>query len=192
MRSTEILVNMSSTCTIFHLASAASFIGLAWTVDTFCLSDDAESALCRDRPNFLTRHDIVELIPAAIMKRLSHPGDNAQIEGFQELFVHLNTDPRADKLRKLIVEYFNLSPILCRYLSQSSFRISCDMTHSASVHFGIAEYPGEEPLSFRGNTIDPSEPRASPSLFDDFILNHIDVSTSLSPELGSSAENLVR
>ena len=122
---------MSSTCTIFHLVSAASFIGLGWTLDTFSLSDDAESALCRDRPNFLMRHDIAKLIPAATMKRVSHPGDNAQIEGFQELFVHLNTDPRAERLRKLIVEYFNVSPILRSYLSQSSLRVSCNMTHSA-------------------------------------------------------------
>jgi len=156
---------MSSTCIISHLASSASLIGLGWTVDTFYLSDEAESALCRDRLNFLMRHDIVQLIPPAIMKRVSHPGDNAQIEGFQELFVHLNTDPRAERLRKLIVEYFNVSPILRPYLSQSSLRISCNMTHSASFNFGTAEYPGEEPLSFRGNvanTIDLSEPCAFP------------------------------
>jgi hypothetical protein len=86
-------------------------------MDTFYPSDEAESALCRDRPNFLTRHDIMQFIPPAIAKRVNHPGDIAQIEGFQELFIHLNTDPSAEKLRKLIVDYCNDSPILRPYLS---------------------------------------------------------------------------
>jgi len=145
-------------------------------MDTFYPIDEAESALCRDRPNFLTRHDIVQLIPPAITKRVNHPGDIAQIEGFQELFVHLNTDPSAEKLRKLVVNYFNGSPILRPYLSQSHrliYRTTRYTYHSVMSGIISAGHPGEETLPFRSGHV-------------------ADASTSLSPQLGSSAENLVR
>ena len=95
------------------------FDRLGWTADTFHDSDQAELALCRDRPNFLMRYDIVKLIPSAIAKHIYHPGDIAQIAGFQELFVHLNTNPDAEELRKLIVNYFNALLNLRCYLSKS-------------------------------------------------------------------------
>ena len=108
--------------------SPHSFNRLGWTADTFHDSDQAELALCRDRPNFLMGYDIVKLIPSAIAKHIHYPGDIAQIAGFQELFVHLNTNPDAEELRKLIVNYFNAPlnlrcylskphPLLCRYTS---------------------------------------------------------------------------
>jgi len=123
-------------------------------MDTFCSSGEAESALCRDRPNFLTRHDIVQFIPPAIAKRVNHPGDIAQIEGFQELFVHLNTDPSAEKLRKLVVDYFNGSPILRPYLSQSqslhvSYNTICLPLCHVWYHFGRTPWRGDTAISQR-------------------------------------------
>lgn len=67
--------------------------------------------------------------------RIVHSGDIAQIEGFRELFILLNTDPGADELRQLIVTYFNNSPSLQGHLGQSVFLISVtmrDMTHCNS------------------------------------------------------------
>jgi hypothetical protein len=103
---------------ILRWCSPLSFNRLSWTADTFHDSDQAELALCRNRPNFLRRDDIVKIIPSAIAKRIYHPGDIAQIAGFQELFVHLNTNPDAEELRRLIVNYFNASFDLRCYLSK--------------------------------------------------------------------------
>ena len=144
-------------------------------MDTFYSSDEAESALCRDRPNFLTRHDIVQFIPPAIAKRVNHPGDIAQIEGFQELFLHLNTDSSAEKLRKLVADYFNGPPILRPYLSQSHhfmYRTTRYTYHSAMSGIIPAGHSSEEALPFRSGYV-------------------VNASASLSSQLGSSAENLV-
>jgi hypothetical protein len=59
----------------------------------------------------------MQLIPERIAKRVIHPGDDAQINGFEELFVLLNTDQDAGRLRKLIVDYFNNTPFLREHLS---------------------------------------------------------------------------
>lgn len=74
--------------------------------------------LSYDRPNFIQKADIMELIPSDIVKHIEHPGVDAQITGFQELFIRLNMDPSADELRKRVVKYFKNTPFLCEHLSQ--------------------------------------------------------------------------
>jgi len=88
-------------------------------MDTFVNSTDAETDLCADRVNFIRRNDIMRLIPSNIREGIKHPGDNAHDEGFQELFIHLNTDSTADELRKLVVDYCNDSPLPRVHLSTS-------------------------------------------------------------------------
>jgi hypothetical protein len=83
-------------------------------------SEDAEGALCSDRPNFIKSREILKLIPGKIRKRITHLGDNAQIEGFQELFIYLNQNPGPKILRRLVVAYFHDTLHLRAHLSQSS------------------------------------------------------------------------
>jgi hypothetical protein len=90
----------------------------SWTERTFINSFDAETSLCADRPDFIKRHDIMDLIPDEIKKQLVHAGDTAQIKGFQGLFVYLNDKVRAKKLRPLVVFYFKDSPVLRGHLSE--------------------------------------------------------------------------
>lgn len=84
-------------------------------------------SLCADRSGFL-RHGQIVLIPIHIRSHIVHPGDNAQIEGFRKLFDYLNTDPAADDVRQLVVNYFNDYPYLQQHLherlSKSSFHPS--------------------------------------------------------------------
>ena len=91
-----------------------------WTVDAFVDSDDAEAALCANRTAFVQR-DVKTLIPSHIWKQIAHPGDITQNVGFQKLFLILNTNPAADGLRQLVVDYFNDSPPLRAHLSESRF-----------------------------------------------------------------------
>lgn len=86
-------------------------------MDTFYDSNAAELGLCLDRPNFLMRRDIIQLIPSDIAIRITHPSADAQITGFQGLFVILNTKSEAEELRRLIVHYFNHSASLRGHLS---------------------------------------------------------------------------
>ena len=90
----------------------------------------------------MQQNEILVLIPRDIRMRIVHPGDIAQIEGFRELFILLNTDPRADELRQLIVTYFNNSPSLQGHLGQSVFLVSvtmrdmtyCQLPNDLTVH----------------------------------------------------------
>ena len=79
-------------------------------------SDNAEVDLCADRARFVQQHDIMALIPNGVKMRILHPGDNAQIEGFRELFVVLNTNRDAHELRQLLVDYFKNSSVLQGHL----------------------------------------------------------------------------
>ena len=119
-----------------------------WTVDAFVDSDDAEAALCANRTAFVQR-DVKTSIPSHIWKQIVHPGDIAQITGFQELFLILNTNPAADGLRQLVVDYFNDSPPLRAHLSESRF-ILWIMRHrfgdSCASH--TLEQPGAAPPPF--------------------------------------------
>jgi len=94
---------------------------LGWLADTFTDSNDAENALCRDRSDFL-RSGRMELIPRPIWSQLVNFGPTAHIEGFRNLFDYLNTEPGADDLRQLVVNYFNnvhyLQPLLHPALSR--------------------------------------------------------------------------
>jgi len=90
----------------------------SWTERTFVASDEAEAALCSDRPEFIKRKEILNLVPERIKKRIIHTGDNAQIKGFEELFIYLNENPGQKKLRQLIISYFKSSPSLHELLSQ--------------------------------------------------------------------------
>lgn len=88
-----------------------------WTSDTFIDSDSAEAALCADRSAFV-RQDLKAFISRDIWLPIIHPGDSAQIQGFRDLFILLNTDPAVDNLRQLVVKYFNDSPPLRGHLSE--------------------------------------------------------------------------
>ena len=79
----------------------------------------AQVALSADRPSFVQRQDIMALIPSYIRRRLLYPGDIPRVEGFQELFTLLNTDPDTAVLRGQIIGYFEGSPALRVQLSQS-------------------------------------------------------------------------
>jgi len=84
----------------------------------FINSDEAEAALCEDRSAFVKRSDIMALIPSHIKKHMIHSDANAQIRGFQDLFVYLNHDSSPIQLRQLVEAYFIDCPPLCGYLSQ--------------------------------------------------------------------------
>ena len=90
----------------------------SWTERTFVDSDDAEVALCSDRSAFIVRREILKSIPRKIKKQITHPGDNAHIDGFQELFVYLNKSPGPKVLRQLVISYFTDSSSLRGHLSQ--------------------------------------------------------------------------
>jgi hypothetical protein len=84
--------SMSGTYTFareFCSSLTSTSIYSGWLAATFVNSSDAESSLCADRSSFL-RDDHLELIPLHIQRRIIHPGDVAQIEGFRELFDYLD------------------------------------------------------------------------------------------------------
>jgi len=56
-----------------------------------------------------------------------HIESTAQIKGFQDLFIHLNTNPDANDLRRLIYDYFVNSPPLCAHLRSDNVppQVSC-------------------------------------------------------------------
>jgi len=99
---------------------------VTWTNKIFKKSDDAEDSLCKDRSAFVLRNDIMKLIPSRITKYMIHSGPEAQIRGFEELFLYLNKDRSSAPLRQLIHAYFNDSPSLRGHLSQSSLVFSND------------------------------------------------------------------
>ena len=90
----------------------------SWTETTFHNSFDAETGLSADRPTFIIRRDIMRLIPEEIKRQILHMGENAQIAGFRELFLHLNNQSRAKRLRGLVIAYFRDSPVLRGHLSE--------------------------------------------------------------------------
>lgn len=92
---------------------------VGWIARTFVEGEEAETDLSIDRPRFMQRQDIMELIPRNIKKHITHPGDIGQIHGFQELFVYLERSSASEELRRLIVDYFARSPTLRGHLSQS-------------------------------------------------------------------------
>jgi len=81
-------------------------------------SDDAEAALCADRPTFIMRHEILKRTPGKIKKCITFPGDIAQIEGFQELFIYLTERPGSKALHRLIVSSIAGFHSLREHLSQ--------------------------------------------------------------------------
>ena len=103
---------------ITHLSNLHADRLASWIETTFIDGENAEIDLSDDRPAFIQRKDIMTLIPGRIRKHIVHQGDNGQIEGFQELFVHLERSPAAEDLRRLIVDYFARSPALRGHLSQ--------------------------------------------------------------------------
>ena len=106
-----------------HSGSSSPY-RVTWTDEIFKKSDDAEASLCEDRSAFVLRTDIMVLIPGHITKYMIHSGPEAQVRGFQELFLHLNKEPSPAPLRQLIHAYFNDCPSLRGHLSQSSLIFS--------------------------------------------------------------------
>jgi hypothetical protein len=88
-----------------------------WAQEKFINADQAEAALCGDRPAFVSRNDIMRLIPKHIKKRILHSDALAQIRGFEDLFIFLNENRRTKSLRGLIETYFDNSPPLQGHLS---------------------------------------------------------------------------
>jgi hypothetical protein len=143
-------------------------------VDTFHDSDIARFDLYCDRLNFIQNSDIMKLIPSNIAMRIMSPGDDAQITGFQELFVLLNTNARAEQLRKLIVNYFNNSPTLSEHLSQlpsQSFRGTWCIAEHICITPEYAGYPGKPQLPFLDDYLAEA---VDPSKFDIFPLHNSD------------------
>jgi hypothetical protein len=107
-------------CKVFHRLIPA-YRSPGWLADTFTDSNDAEDALCRDRSGFLRKIQM-GLIPRPIWSRFVNFGPTAHIEGFQNFFDYMNTEPAADELRQLVVNYFNdvryLQPLLLPPLSR--------------------------------------------------------------------------
>jgi len=114
-----------------------------WVERTFIRADEAEDALCRDRPAFIMRPDIMDLIPRDITRYMGNPEATAYIKGFQELFIYLNQEPRPWRLCALIEAYFNDSPALCGHLSQSS-QLFCN-DQSCFENF---DHVGENSISY--------------------------------------------
>ena len=106
-----------------------SFHQTNWADDTFINSDEAEAALCNDRPSFVVRRDIMALVPSHIKRRMIHPDPSAHIPGFRELFIYLNNNQSSMRLRQMIEDYFDNSLPLRGNLSQSSL-VSCDDTNN--------------------------------------------------------------
>ena len=67
----------------------------------------AELALAADRQRFLRQQEILELLPMHIRMKIGNHGNLAQLEGFQDLFTHLDR-PGTDRdgLRERIAGYF--------------------------------------------------------------------------------------
>ena len=111
---------------------------VTWTDEIFKKSNDAEASLCEDRAAFVLRNDIMVLIPSSITKYMIHSGPEAQVRGFQELFLHLNKDRSPTRLRQLIHAYFNGSPSLRGHLSHSSLVFSNDTILKKTLgRFGV-------------------------------------------------------
>jgi hypothetical protein len=81
--------------------------------------------------------------------RIIHPGDNAQVQGFQVLFLLLDTNPAADELRRMVVDYFNDSPPLQAHLSEHDY-YCLNKTQYLPDSFTLnpVEHPGAAPLPF--------------------------------------------
>ena len=127
-RATQQDRSMSGTYALVHkipprLTLAYLSLCSGWLANTFVNIDNAENDLCADRSGFL-RTGRVELIPPHIQKHIIHGAATAHIEGFRQLFDHLNMEPTADDLRQLVVDYFNshryLQPHLHEHLSTLS------------------------------------------------------------------------
>ena len=98
--------------------TSTHFTCSGWTSNTFINSDDAEIALCDDRHQFVTQHGLVTHLPTDIWRQIFHSDPSARITGFEQLFTLLNTDPGADGLRQLVVDYFNNSLYLRMHLRE--------------------------------------------------------------------------
>ena len=104
-------------CFHFRL-TRAPLLRSGWTENTFISSSEAEFDLCHDRPRFIRRDDSRTRLPRIIWGLIVSPSDLAQIQGFRELFVLLDTNTAADDLRQLVVDYFNDNPPLRAHLSE--------------------------------------------------------------------------
>ena len=110
-------------------------------------SDHAEDALCADRAGFVKQDDIRALIPRRIWMHIIHIESPAQIKGFQDIFIHLNADPNANDLRRLIYNYFVNSPPLCAHLRSDdvSPQVSCG---TGNLDSAPPPFPGQSQPDF--------------------------------------------
>ena len=96
-----------------------------WIARNFVKGAAARADLSMDRSSFIQHHDIMTLIPEKIGQHIIHFGDNAQIQGFKELFAYLEQEtPASETLRGLIIDYFARSPRLRGHLSELSLTAS--------------------------------------------------------------------
>jgi hypothetical protein len=97
------------------------FIGSSgWTSQVFHDSVAAETALSSEWGRFVEQDDFRRLIPEDIWRHISHLHVLARIQGFRDLFILLNTDPKVNDLRRNIFYYFVKLPVLRDYLSKSA------------------------------------------------------------------------
>jgi hypothetical protein len=90
----------------------------SWIAETFVDGLQAESALCTDRSEFIKQRHIMKHIPNHIMKRITHPDAGSQIQGFEDLFLLLDTRGTGD-LHRLVTKYFHDTLPLRPHLSKS-------------------------------------------------------------------------
>jgi len=115
---------------LLFLSKLLSALIRGWTSQIFKDSDNAEDALCADRAGLVKHDEIRALIPRRIWTHIIHSESSAQIKGVEDLFIHLNTDPNADGLRRLINDYFVNSPPLTAHLRKFVLfdKMLCNLT----------------------------------------------------------------
>jgi len=122
-----------------------------WTAGAFVDIEAAERHLSADRARFIKRNDIMSLIPIHVQKRLFHPGDIAQIEGFHQLFTLLNAAPDTAELRELVVDYFVMDPTLRVHLrsplphshNRHTIPLPADPAESSHTGASLGEYTSQ-------------------------------------------------
>ena len=126
--------------------TSTHFTCSGWTSNTFIDSEAAQMELRYDR-EFLGQHGLVAYLPPDIRVHIFHSSAFTRGTGFKELFTLLNTDPEADGLRQLVVNYFNNSLSLRKHLREQ------DLSHHIvyAIHpftFTSTGHPFDPPLPF--------------------------------------------
>jgi len=160
-----------------------------WTARAFVDTEAAEHALSIVRAHFVTRNDIMSLIPIHVRKRLLHRGDTAQIEGFHQLFMLLNAAANTTQLRELVVDYFATNPPLRGQLRNSlshphnrhAIPLSAEFAESSRIGASLDEYTSQPRahLTHESPILDP------PGWTADVFINIHDAEVNLCADINS-------